>query len=174
MRHASPQAPALQLEPRLGNGMAHPRVRPLVVQGPRLMAIPPCGPSCLLAAASPSCTAAPAHLRLALQGPAAYDGISARLVERAGFDFTFMSGFCVSAARLGAPDTALLSYGEMVEQGRCMHEATRNIPIIGDGDTGGLAVCGALLGHLPERVGTTVPWCLKRGGVLRLELRQAH
>lgn len=27
-----------------------------------------------------------------------------------------MSGFCTSAARLGAPDTGLISYGEMVDQ----------------------------------------------------------
>ena len=47
-----------------------------------------------------------------------------------------MSGFCTSAARIGAPDTGLLSYAEMVDQGRNIHEATRHIPIIGDGDTG--------------------------------------
>ena len=47
-----------------------------------------------------------------------------------------MSGFSVAAARLGKPDTGLLSYYEMLEQGRCMHEATGGIPIIGDGDTG--------------------------------------
>lgn len=58
------------------------------------------------------------------------------MIERAGFDFAFMSGFCTSAARLGAPDTGLLSYGEMVDQGRYIHEATKRIPIIGDGDTG--------------------------------------
>jgi 2-methylisocitrate lyase-like PEP mutase family enzyme len=71
-----------------------------------------------------------------LLGPAAYDGISAKLTERAGFDFAFMSGFCVAGARLGLPDTGLLSYGEMVEQGRQMIEATSSMPIIGDGDTG--------------------------------------
>lgn len=37
-------------------------------------------------------------------------------VSAAGFDFAFMSGFCTSAAKLGAPDTGLLSYGEMVDQ----------------------------------------------------------
>lgn len=72
-----------------------------------------------------------------LLGPAAYDGISAKLTEEAGFDFGFMSGFSVAAARLGLPDTGLVSYGEMVEQGRQMVEATSHIPLIGDGDTGG-------------------------------------
>ena len=72
-----------------------------------------------------------------LLGPAAYDGISAKLTEDAGFDFGFMSGFSVAAARLGLPDTGLVSYGEMVEQGRQMIEATKHMPLIGDGDTGG-------------------------------------
>lgn len=71
-----------------------------------------------------------------LLGPAAYDGISAKLTEVAGFDFGFMSGFCVAGGRLGMPDTGLLSYGEMVDQGRQMIEATQTIPLIGDGDTG--------------------------------------
>ena len=41
-----------------------------------------------------------------------YDALSARLIERAGFGLTFMSGFAVSATRLGLPDTGLISYGE--------------------------------------------------------------
>jgi 2-methylisocitrate lyase-like PEP mutase family enzyme len=46
-----------------------------------------------------------------------------------------MSGFAVSAARLGLPDTGLASYGEMVDQGRAICGAV-SIPVIGDGDTG--------------------------------------
>lgn len=71
-----------------------------------------------------------------LLGPAAYDGISAKLTESAGFDFAFMSGFSVAGARLGLPDTGLVSYGEMIDQGRQMIEATSSMPLIGDGDTG--------------------------------------
>lgn len=71
-----------------------------------------------------------------LQGPCCHDGLSARLIERAGFDFSFMSGFCTSASRLGAPDAGLLSYAEMVDQGRNIMEATKAIPVIADGDTG--------------------------------------
>ncbi|BDA50301.1 probable 2,3-dimethylmalate lyase at N-terminal half [Coccomyxa sp. Obi] len=69
-------------------------------------------------------------------GPCCHDGLSARLIEEAGFPIAFMSGFGVSAARLGAPDTNLLSYSEVLDQGRNINEATRAIPIIGDGDTG--------------------------------------
>lgn len=67
--------------------------------------------------------------------PCCFDGLSARLIEAAGFPVTFMSGFAVSAARLGAPDTGLISYGEMVDQGRSVCAAT-GLPVIGDGDTG--------------------------------------
>jgi 2-methylisocitrate lyase-like PEP mutase family enzyme len=67
--------------------------------------------------------------------PCCFDALSARLVERAGFELTFMSGFAVSAARLALPDTGLISYGEMVDQGRALCAAV-SIPVIGDGDTG--------------------------------------
>ncbi len=67
--------------------------------------------------------------------PAIFDPLSAKLVESAGFDATFMSGFAVSAARLGLPDTGLISYGEIVDQGRNICAAV-DIPVIGDGDTG--------------------------------------
>ncbi|KAI4369769.1 hypothetical protein MLD38_018177 [Melastoma candidum] len=69
------------------------------------------------------------------QGPACFDALSATLVERAGFDFCFTSGFSVSAARLGLPDTGLISYGEMVDQGRLITSAV-SIPVIGDADNG--------------------------------------
>ena len=67
--------------------------------------------------------------------PCCFDALSARLVERAGFPLTFMSGFAVSAARLAAPDTGLISFGEMLDQGRGICEAV-GIPVIGDADTG--------------------------------------
>ncbi|MGI9516026.1 MAG: isocitrate lyase/PEP mutase family protein [Pirellulaceae bacterium] len=67
--------------------------------------------------------------------PCCFDAHSARLIEAAGFRLTFMSGFAVSAARLGLPDTGLISYGEMVDQGRQICNAVQ-IPVIGDADTG--------------------------------------
>lgn len=67
--------------------------------------------------------------------PCCFDALSARLIEDAGFPLTFMSGFAVSAARLGAPDTGLISYGEMLDQGRNICSAV-SIPVIGDADTG--------------------------------------
>jgi 2-methylisocitrate lyase-like PEP mutase family enzyme len=67
--------------------------------------------------------------------PCCFDAHSAKLVERAGFPLTFMSGFAVSAARLGLPDTGLISYAEMLDQGRNLCAAV-DIPVIGDADTG--------------------------------------
>lgn len=81
------------------------------------------------------------QLRRLLEGgrlvamPCCFDALSARLIERAGFPLTFMSGFAVAATRLGLPDTGLISYGEMVDQGRDICAAV-SIPVIGDGDTG--------------------------------------
>ncbi len=67
--------------------------------------------------------------------PGCFDAMSAKLVERAGFRATFMSGFAVSSARIGMPDAGLISYSEMVDQGRNICSAV-SIPVIGDGDTG--------------------------------------
>jgi 2-methylisocitrate lyase-like PEP mutase family enzyme len=67
--------------------------------------------------------------------PCCYDALSAKLIEEAGFSLTFMSGFAVSASRLGLPDTGLISYGEMVDQLRNICSISR-IPVIADGDTG--------------------------------------
>ena len=67
--------------------------------------------------------------------PGVFDPISSRLAERAGFKAAFMSGFMVAAARIGMPDTGLISYTEMLDQGRNLVDAV-SIPIIGDGDTG--------------------------------------
>jgi 2-methylisocitrate lyase-like PEP mutase family enzyme len=66
---------------------------------------------------------------------ACHDALSARLVEMAGMPATFMSGFGVAATRLGLPDTGLISYGELVDQGRAICGAV-DIPVLGDGDTG--------------------------------------
>jgi 2-methylisocitrate lyase-like PEP mutase family enzyme len=67
--------------------------------------------------------------------PGVFDAMSARLTERAGFKAAFMSGFMVSASRIGMPDTGLISYAEMVDQGRNICDAV-TIPVVGDGDTG--------------------------------------
>lgn len=67
--------------------------------------------------------------------PGCHDAMTAKLTERAGFPAAFMGGFSVSASRIGMPDTGLISYAEMADQGRNICEAV-SIPMFGDGDTG--------------------------------------
>ncbi|XP_060959674.1 uncharacterized protein LOC115722840 isoform X2 [Cannabis sativa] len=69
------------------------------------------------------------------QCPACFDALSAKLIDRAGFQCSLSGGFSISAARLGMPDAGLISYGEMLEQGRLITQAV-SIPVIGDADTG--------------------------------------
>jgi 2-methylisocitrate lyase-like PEP mutase family enzyme len=68
--------------------------------------------------------------------PGCYDGLSAKLVADAGYKVAFMSGFAVSATRLGMPDTGLISFSEMLDSVRNCCNAAPGIPVIGDGDTG--------------------------------------
>ena len=68
--------------------------------------------------------------------PGCFDALSAKLVAAAGFKVTFMSGFAAAAARLGLPDTGLISFGEMLDTLRNCCAAAGAVPLIGDGDTG--------------------------------------
>jgi 2-methylisocitrate lyase-like PEP mutase family enzyme len=83
----------------------------------------------------------PGRLRQLLAGhepvvaPGAYDALSARLVEHAGFDAVYMTGFGASAALLGRPDVGLLSFAEMVDQARRLVAAVE-VPLIADADDG--------------------------------------
>ncbi len=67
--------------------------------------------------------------------PSCYDALGFRMIHRAGFPAAFLSGFSVSAARLGVPDAGLLSYGEMAGQARDV-AASAPLPLIVDADTG--------------------------------------
>jgi 2-methylisocitrate lyase-like PEP mutase family enzyme len=66
--------------------------------------------------------------------PGAYDALSARLVEQAGFRAVYMTG-AGTAAALGYPDYGLLTMTEMAENlGRIAGAV--DIPVIADADTG--------------------------------------
>src|SRR5215471_12271488 len=64
----------------------------------------------------------------------AHDGLSARLVEEAGFDGVWASGFEISAS-FGVPDASILTMTETLDATRAMCEAV-SIPVIADCDTG--------------------------------------
>jgi 2-methylisocitrate lyase-like PEP mutase family enzyme len=67
--------------------------------------------------------------------PGCYDAISAKLVERAGFPSTFMTGFGVAAVR-GYPDTQLITYSEMRDSVQDICDSLKDTVLIADGDTG--------------------------------------
>ena len=70
-----------------------------------------------------------------LIAPGAYDALSARLIEQAGFDAVYMTGFGTTASLLGRPDVGLLSGAEMVDNARRIVAAV-DVPVIADADTG--------------------------------------
>jgi 2,3-dimethylmalate lyase len=67
--------------------------------------------------------------------PGVYDALTARIAARVGFDVVFISGYSVSAARLGEPDIGLLTQPEMTEAARTVCRVSR-APVIVDADTG--------------------------------------
>ncbi len=67
--------------------------------------------------------------------PGAYDAVSAKLVERAGFPAVYMTGYGTSASRLGLPDLGFAGLAEMADHARNL-AATVGIPLIADADTG--------------------------------------
>src|SRR6266704_2825407 len=67
--------------------------------------------------------------------PGAYDGVSAKLVERAGFPAVYMTGYGTSASRLGLPDLGFAGLAEMADHARSL-VAVLDIPLIADADTG--------------------------------------
>ncbi|WP_456853818.1 isocitrate lyase/PEP mutase family protein [Geodermatophilus sp. SYSU D00742] len=70
-----------------------------------------------------------------LMAPGAYDALSARLVEQAGFDVVYMTGFGTTASLIGRPDVGLLTGAEMVDNARRIAAAV-DVPVIADADTG--------------------------------------
>jgi 2,3-dimethylmalate lyase len=67
--------------------------------------------------------------------PGAYDSLSARMIEQAGFPAVYMTGFGTSASLLGRPDVGLLTMSQMVDNARRIAQAV-DVPVIADADTG--------------------------------------
>ncbi len=70
-----------------------------------------------------------------LVAPGAYDALTARLIEQAGFDAVYMTGFGSTASLIGRPDVGLLTGTEMVDNARRIVAAV-DVPVIADADTG--------------------------------------
>ena len=71
-----------------------------------------------------------------LVAPGAHNGLSARLVQEAGFDAVYMTGSGVANTLTGGPDVGLLTLSEMTMMARFMAQAAGDIPVISDADTG--------------------------------------
>ncbi|KAF3781729.1 Phosphoenolpyruvate phosphomutase [Nymphaea thermarum] len=69
--------------------------------------------------------------------PGCYDALSASIVQKTGFSAGFISGYSVSAARLGKPDIGLMTPPEMAAAARTICASAPDIPFIADADTGG-------------------------------------
>jgi len=69
-----------------------------------------------------------------LVAPGCFDGLSARLVQEAGFEAAYLSGGAV-ARSMGLPDIGLVTMSEVIERAAQVVSAVK-IPIIADADTG--------------------------------------
>jgi 2,3-dimethylmalate lyase len=67
--------------------------------------------------------------------PGVYDALTARIAARVGFDIAFISGYSVSAVRLGEPDFGFLTESEMADAARSVCRVSK-APVIVDADTG--------------------------------------
>jgi len=70
-----------------------------------------------------------------LIAPGVFDCLTARLAEVAGVKAIYMTGSGVSISRLGAPDIAILSFAEIVDQAKRIADVS-GLPLIADADTG--------------------------------------
>jgi 2-methylisocitrate lyase-like PEP mutase family enzyme len=69
-----------------------------------------------------------------LIAPGAYDALTARLIEQAGFPLVYMTGAGTAAAR-GFPDYGLVTLTEMAETAGVLARSVA-IPVLADADTG--------------------------------------
>ena len=70
-----------------------------------------------------------------LVAPAAYDALSARIIEQAGFELMAVTGYGLSASLLGRPDVGLTTMTEVVTASRNIAAAVE-VPVFADADTG--------------------------------------
>lgn len=69
-----------------------------------------------------------------IRAPSAVDGLSAKLIAKAGFEAIHLTGSGVSRS-MGYPDIGLVTMSEMVERARMVSSAVA-VPVIADADTG--------------------------------------
>src|SRR5579875_1066911 len=68
--------------------------------------------------------------------PGVFDGISAHLVRRMGFQAAYLTGAGTAASGFGLPDIGLVTGSEMAERAGMIRDAVGDLPLIADADTG--------------------------------------
>lgn len=74
--------------------------------------------------------------RRAVVVPGAHDALSARVIERCGFEAIQVSGYGVAGSLLGKPDVGLVQMGDVLDVTWNIAQAV-SIPVMADVDTGG-------------------------------------
>ena len=93
-----------------------------------------------------------------LVAPGAYDALTARLLEQAGFEAVYRCGYAASAAAFALPDLGITTLTDMVDHARRMTSAI-TVPVIADADTG--------YGEVPQVIHTVHE--LERAGVAAIQ-----
>jgi len=70
-----------------------------------------------------------------IQIPGAFNALTARLIDQAGYDAVYLSGAAFSAGSLGLPDVGLFSLTELAGETARLARSVK-IPVIVDADTG--------------------------------------
>jgi 2-methylisocitrate lyase-like PEP mutase family enzyme len=67
--------------------------------------------------------------------PGATDALSAKLMEKHGFEAVYIGSYATAASRYGLPDTGLLTLDDLVQQARTIVNAV-TLPVIADAEGG--------------------------------------
>ncbi len=70
-----------------------------------------------------------------IQAPGAYDCLTAKLIQQAGFPAVYMTGAGTSVAKLGYPDLGLATMSDMIANAGAIADIL-DVPLIADADTG--------------------------------------
>ena len=70
-----------------------------------------------------------------IQAPGAYDCLTAKLIQQAGFPAVYMTGAGTSVAQLGYPDLGLATMTDMIANAGAIADIL-DVPLIADADTG--------------------------------------
>lgn len=70
-----------------------------------------------------------------LVAPGAYDAVSAKLIERAGFPVAYIGSYATAASELGLPDVGILTRDDLVRRAATVAAAV-GVPVFADAENG--------------------------------------